>query len=101
MSLDRYYDLVLVEWFKGSEPIDQWRDIEDIDEDIEIVRSVGWMLQDSPGFIQLAPNISANQHGKLPHRSSCDITIPKLNVKSVVTLMKARTYKLQGVKNND
>lgn len=81
--------LVYVEWVDSRGVSENWNTFAWLKEnDICVVRSVGWLLQDTKELIQIVPHI-----GDDPEQGCGDMTIPRSQVKRMTALKLPKTKK--------
>jgi len=74
--------LVLIEWVDSRSSISGWRELDDLkSHDVGLMRSVGWLLQNTRKLVQIVPHLGDN-----PEQGCGDMTIPKSQVKKIVYL---------------
>lgn len=72
------YPKVYVTW-KDACSHDQWTDVEDVDDTVPVIESVGWLLDQSDKRIVMALNY--DEHNQ---QVSCVMVIPKVFVERIV-----------------
>ena len=77
--------LLAIQWMdaRGTRP--DWGLVEDIDDGLCMISSVGWVIHETDEYIQLAPHI-----GHDPKQACGDMIIPKAGI------VKQHKFKLKG-----
>lgn len=74
--------LVLVEWWDSHQNISGWAAVADITPDLPLIRSVGWVVHDTPECLVLVANHGEETRSS-PEQACGEMTIPKVCVKRV------------------
>lgn len=77
--------LVLVEWVDSRGVSQGWEELDDMKKrEFCVVRSAGWLFQNTDEFIQIVPHMGTN-----PDQGCGDMVIPRSAVLSVTDLVPA------------
>ena len=82
-------DLVLVDWVDSYGARDRWRNMDEVEDEILICHSVGWLTYKSKDVIVVTPHVSEDDHETAQHMGCGDMTIPRVAVKKITKLRKA------------
>ena len=77
--------LVYVEWVDSCGP-NGWTELNDIDDRIAHIRSVGWVWLDTPESLTLVPHYEPDRYSDKPYQGKGIVSIPKRAVTRVVEI---------------
>lgn len=80
MQLEKY-PLVIIEWEDSRGVQAHWTELDDLDEGICIIESVGWIIVDKPEYIIILPHSCGD-----PPQGCGSMTIPRKVISSIKKL---------------
>jgi hypothetical protein len=86
--------LVLVDWIDAAGVAAHWAPLEDVKSYPQRCQSVGWLLEDEPDFIVVAPHVGLDENG-WPEQVVGDMCIPRSAIKRIAALPEPTHAKRQ------
>ena len=82
------YPLVMIEWVDAFGCSTDWREMDNLDTESLLCRSVGWLVHDGDGVKVIVPHMAEERRERTSIQGCGDMSIPAVSVTQIITLSR-------------